>query len=523
MVLILVMGGGIFYWKYVYSNEMVKMVNANTEITIELPELEAEQGTKMEYEWVELGNLKTYADLRKVFDRELKITNQDNDGKNGVIYSDLDGNWTNNSTLYFAFCNKKFVENYWNNSEVIQKLIEASVENYADVETDSDAIYAGVNAYWNILTDNEPNYFNGNSSVTRAEFLAGLFRAETPVSLLETDVDFINAVDSEEKNENTIYACQLRDYSYLAIKNSSLNEKTYNGPITVAEAMYTIAKRFYKEEFDKLTGEETVEYENCKLGGDLIGKLKYVDGKTPESGEVKYWESYELAYAIQNPDKGLPTDLYKAMVIASNHKLFHEDNCDWALALTRKGLIELIINVYLDKGIIIDVEKGKTVEKIVKQEETTSTPIVKEEDDDDKPFGYGLDLRIPYENGKAVISDELLETLYGFEFFDGATKAMAEWYFNVDEEFFSTADNELIYCLLLQEPNLGIEPPLLVDRYNKEHPASTGSASSGSGTQQSGVANSAEEVAEMLGGDTGLTGESNYGGSIPEGFVIIGH
>ena len=65
-----------------------------------------------------------------------------------------------------------------------------------------------------------------------------IMRAETPVNEeLAEKADFTGAVGSSEFNK---YAQELAGNSYLDLASKSLNNGTYNGSMTRAEAIYMI-------------------------------------------------------------------------------------------------------------------------------------------------------------------------------------------------------------------------------------------------------------------------------------------
>jgi len=348
------------------SKEMLAMLERQEAITIEVAEpISQEQGTQQTYEWVELASLDTYSDFRTTVDDILNITAHGNNGKNGILYIDLEGNHTNNSTMYFAFSNQKFIENAWNNSKILPQLLEATKAIYADVETDAVAKVAFLNAYFNILPDAEPNYFNGNQTLTRAEYLAAVYRAGTPVSALETDVEFTSLVDPLGTNENTAFANQMMDYSYLTIADESLNDKTFDGTISRAEAIYTIVRMYYNAEYESLTGKES-SFSDIKNGGDILEKVgkKYLKENETTADAVKFGKSYELNYMLQNPDKGVTPELYKAMVVAKTHGLITGTECRWDEAITKAEAINILSRVYIDLGTVTNADRGNSTVEI---------------------------------------------------------------------------------------------------------------------------------------------------------------
>ena len=344
----------------VTSKEMLDMIDRQEAIVIEVPEPISEaQGTTIEYEWTELASLTTYPEFRTTFDDTFNIVPYGTGGKAGTVYIDLSGNQTNNSTLYNALMNQKFAE-AWNNTDNLKKIISAVKDTYVDIDSDSEAITAALNAYFNLTSDAEPNYYNGNSTLTRGEYLGMLYRASTPVEDL---TDKSGLTESIEDTDTALFASQIADKSYLTTTDSSLNTSTFNSTITRAEAIYTIVQQYYSDEYGKVTGKEN-SYSDAKNGGNIAEKAGFItkDKKTGEVTEKKYWKSYELSHSMQNESKGMPTDLYKALVVAKNHNLITGDESRWSDGLTKTEAINLITSVYEDlaetNGYINNAERG---------------------------------------------------------------------------------------------------------------------------------------------------------------------
>lgn len=368
------------------ESEMLTMIDNQQAICIEVAvpkEAQEEQGDEITYDWKELASLDNYEAFRLNFDDTLGITAFGDGGKNGTIYVDLEGNHTNNSTFYYAMMNKKF-RNQIADTDINAKLVDAAYKNYVDVESDAEAKLAYINAYFNILEDAEPNYYNGNSAVTRAEFLSAVYRAKEPVKDLEEDIEFTAKVDPAGDNEHTIFAQQMLDYNYLGLSEKSLNKQTFTGEITRAEAIYTLVKCFYADELEAVTGKETA-FTDTKNGGNIALKEGFIETKkNPETKEKyteykDYWMSYELQYAINNPDGGLPEALYKAMVVAKQVGLVTGDESRWDEAITKNEALNMIFRVYDAMETVTNADRGAATGEVVdndSQETTTDNSNV---------------------------------------------------------------------------------------------------------------------------------------------------
>lgn len=429
----------------VNSNEASKMIKNNEAIEITIAEpVSVEQGTEIPYEWVQLAQLTTYEDFRTTFDSLMNITKHGVDGKNGPVYINLSGDQTDNSTLYYAFMNKTFVNNYWNKAEKMEELIKAINDVYSDIESDAEAQTAILNAYFNIFPDAEPNYFNGSSTLTRGEFLAGFYRATTPVQELEEKQSFTELVG---KSDNTIYVQQIADKSYLDTTSKSLNKDTFSGTITRAEAIYTIVKTYYPDEYAKVSDEE-VTYDDVKNGGNIAEKQKYIkyDKKSSAWSKPDYWKSYELYYAVNNPDKGLPTDLYKALVVAYNHNLISTtEDSNWELGLTKSDAIQLLINTYEDLvnsgNYLTDLEIGKAFNIATDQTSSSGGSGAASTENNAGATNISSDNQFApevyyteKEDGTIEFTQEGLGFLYEYDYFEGASVEEINAYFNDDSD-----------------------------------------------------------------------------------------
>lgn len=328
----------------VTQSELLQMINQGDAIEIEIATpLNQEQGTESALDWQELASLSTNPDLRDSWDDILMITPTDT-GKNGVLYVNAEGNNEPNNTLRVALHNSEFLKYLDSEADSLQ-LSNAVQGNYADLEENDTtrALYMGINGYFNLLPDANPNYANPDSTLQRNEFMAMVFRAETPVQDLTADNAFADAVGQSDYN---IYAQGLAENSYLDTASKSLNNLTANGTITRAEALYLLMSRYFSDDMASVDV-KTATFNDAKDGGDIASKQKFIEDGTKKD----YWKSYELTYAIQNPDDGLPTDLYKALVVAKSKGLVG-DVTRWDEALTRSEAIEFLVKALRqEKGI----------------------------------------------------------------------------------------------------------------------------------------------------------------------------
>lgn len=419
---------------------LARLMNGESIEIIVAEPVSIEQGTEITYEWKELAYLDNYEDFRFIFDDILAITNHGSNGKNGAIYADLEGNHTDNSTLYYAFMNRAFVEKYWNNTDVAKTIANAAGDIYTDLSNQHESLLAGYNAYYNLIPDSEPGFANMQSTMTRLEALSFLYKCDTPVQELETDTAFLAKVGD---NVHTIFAQQIADQSYLKADNDSLDTTTANGTITRAEFIYTLVQRYYSDEYNQVTGKETC-YSDAKNGGDIALKQKYIK-KDKETGNLitpNKWQSYELSYSLQNPDKGMPDDLYKALVVAYNHNLIDSDESNWELGLTKYDAMKFVTTVYEDltsnDKFIMNVDRGESIGTVVETNPEVTAPA--ESAVADSSVALTNDYYTKDENGKISVSEDFYSSLQAYSFFEGATVTEVNDYLTENEYLLAPLD-----------------------------------------------------------------------------------
>ena len=357
----------------VSQSELLQMINNAEEIEIEIATpINQEQGTEQQLDWIQLDQLKTHPELRALMDDLFKVM-ETNGTKNGPMYVDLEGNQNGNNTLYNVFMNSKF-RDYYNDSLIRTEISNEVLNTYVDIEFDGNdttvPMYAALNAYFNLLADATPGYNNPNSTLTRAEAMAALFKAENPVTdSLASDQDFQAQVDSANKNENTIYASNMSEVSYLDIESKSLNNMTFNGTITRGEFIYMLVQQYFQEDYNKVDPKVASNYSDIKNGGDIATEQKFIENNTPKD----YWKSYELTYALQNPDHGAPESIYKALAVAYEKDLINGNESLWDVGLTKNDFFELLTNTYQALPSITNTERGAMEELEVEAEAPIQT------------------------------------------------------------------------------------------------------------------------------------------------------
>lgn len=319
------------------QNELLQMINNGDAIEIEIATFDNEaQGEEAKLFWEQLALLETNPELRNAWDDTLGITGA-GEQKNGVLYVNADGEHEPNNTLRVALHNREFVK-FLENESTINALSEAAQKQYVDIEADETekAVYMGINGYFNLLPDTVSDYCNPDSTITRAEFMAMVYRAETPVQELTADKEFATAVGRSDLN---IYAQGVVEDSYLDLESKSLNNMNYNGTISRAEAVYLLVNRYLADDVTVVDIKEP-SFSDAKDGGNIAEQQLFIENGV----EKEYWKSYELVYALQNPENGLPTDLYKSLIVASQKGIITDNESRWDEGITRAEAVEILVN-----------------------------------------------------------------------------------------------------------------------------------------------------------------------------------
>ena len=222
-------------------------------------------------------------------------------------------------------------------------------------------------SFCNILNDSETGFANMDSTITRLEAMSALFKAENPVTdTLSEDSEFREAVDAGNTNEYTIFASNLSEQSYLDISSGSLDSHTANGTITRGELVYMIVQEYFKTEYDNVDIKGEC-YADTVNGGNIAVAQKFIEGENKK----EHWQSYELSYALQNPDKGCPERMYKALLVANEKGIIVDKDSRWEEGATKEDFLEMLTNAYLALPSQVSAERG-TGETPVQSEESTT-------------------------------------------------------------------------------------------------------------------------------------------------------
>ena len=357
------------------ESELLQMINNGDMIEIEVavPQNVTETDETL-LNWIVLASLTTNPDLRKEWDNKLNILVSE-DSKNGVLYVNTDGKNEPNNTLRVALHNREFIKDL-EDKTIAEALANAAELAYTDIDAEENqdkAFYIALNGYFNLLPDSEDGASYADDALSRKEFMAMVARSELQVDETLTSSDDFNILVG--KSEYNAFAEQVAPDSYLDIATKSLNNKTYNGTMTRAEAIYLLVNRYFKSDLASVDV-STATFTDAKDGGDIATAQKFIENGT----EKDYYRDYEMVYAIQNPDDGAPTDIYKALVVAQQKGLITSET-RWDEGITKSEALKLLVEALKQEtGIrVFNIASGKSGEhaEIIKEvnqsEEDTST------------------------------------------------------------------------------------------------------------------------------------------------------
>lgn len=368
------------------KKEMANTLNVDTsqEIIIEVPEPDFEvQGTYQQLDWIELGKLTDCAEIRETVDNYFNNATGDDGLKYGPFYIDTEGNQCTNNTLKVVLGNRYVAEMFATGGNVDTEKIDSTnlgaIEVNADGAEDTedtpmtsslnsslDAIYTDLsdtdrtsalfNAYFNLLPDSTPNYFNGGDTLSRGEAMALVTRATTPVGTLGLVDGFEEAVTGTDYDQYINYAAQQNNNAYINTQDKSLTADNFKGAMSRAEFIYLIMNNVYTAETVSTFDTTSTSLKDCTNAGDLSSELKITDSDR--------CSAYTLSHSLQNVDKGVPDPLYKSLAMAADKGIISQET-RWNEGITKSEAIEIIVNAfnayYEENGYLINTAtKGST-------------------------------------------------------------------------------------------------------------------------------------------------------------------
>ena len=277
-------------------------------------------GSGLTISWTPVGELTDHAELRASIDKYLGVTGEGK-SKQGSLYTNIKGKNDYNNVFSVAMNNSAVKKALNTNKNFIAN---AACNSYTDLDIDDEekCVNMALNAYFNLLPDGAEA--NADASLTRAQFMAMVMRADTPVTEIQTDTAFEKSVGQSEYNR---YAQSVNKNSYL-----TLNNQLYNSSMTRAEAVYTIVSRYYADSLKNASSSASC-YTDAKDGGAV----------------AKSDRASALNNSISNPDSGMDRELYKSLCVAKEKNLLTSARSRWDEAITKNEAIALLRSVYTHK------------------------------------------------------------------------------------------------------------------------------------------------------------------------------
>jgi hypothetical protein len=317
------------------NTESETIASADSETT-ETTDTETESNYSIA--WIVLGKLDNYQELRNALETALSITTNDSNEKEGILYKNPDTLETDqNTTLLMNLRNQdyslKFAEG---NTDEISA---ASENSFSDTDEDSQ-LAATINAYYNLLPDETEGVFNGDATLTRAEAMALVMRATTPVTESgepESNESFTSAVGY---TSFTDYASAVDGNAFLNVTKGTLNTENFTTAMTEGEYTYLVIKTI------------VADYDNyIKTNAEYLGLTydtymsDFNDTSSVELTTIKDAGDITLTDALANPDNGVPSDMLNTFKLGIKLGMITESDLeDWDTAITKTDAITNLTN-----------------------------------------------------------------------------------------------------------------------------------------------------------------------------------
>ena len=318
------------------QQDILNMLNTSDTITIQLSTEDTEDGTQYKVDWIQLGDMTSSKELRAVMDEQFKITGNTGN-KNGMFYVNEKGENTQNNTLSVALRNRAFTA-ILNNADDLELTNYALAGNYSDIDVEDErAIYAAISDYFELLNAGENGESNIEDSLSRAEAISLVFRAVTPVSEIEGNSAFDNAVGQSDYNA---FANQEDKNVFVSTSDGSLNETTYIQNMTKAEYIYLVMNEVFGNQVVQSVDTST-KIDDLANAGDLRYSEELVDRQQVSSAIIKEF--------VNNPSK-IDESLYKAIVLANEKGISNTENMD--SAITKGEAVEILCKALMQNSSI---------------------------------------------------------------------------------------------------------------------------------------------------------------------------
>ena len=312
------------------KKEAKNMSQQASEIEIEyaVPNYDSGEESKVELlPWLQLSSLETHKELRSAFEKYFNITGKTGN-KEGTLYYNPATQTAEQNVTYLMATQNSAISQYLLSEGYMGEIGELVGDAYTDVEKDSpEAPYAVINSYFELLPDQEDGKFDGDSTISRAQAMALVMRATTQVNEAQAPEENKDFTDKVGKTTYTNFAAPMDEYSYINTSNG-LNEKSFSSTMTKGEYIALVTNYLRANYLAEIEANGYVD-NYSDTSSVSITTVK-------DAGDIKYQK------AINDADKGVPTDLYNTFKVAIANGYLTEDTLsDWDSALTKADALEL--------------------------------------------------------------------------------------------------------------------------------------------------------------------------------------
>ena len=277
--------------------------------------------------WLQLSSLETHKELRSAFEKYFNITGKTGN-KEGTLYYNPATQTAEQNVTYLMATQNSAISQYLLSEGYMGEIGELVGDSYTDVEKDSpEAPYAVINSYFELLPDQEDGKFDGDSTINRAQAMALVMRATTQVNEAQAPEENKDFTDKVGETTYTNFAAPMDEYSYINTSNG-LNEKSFSSTMTKGEYIALVTNYLRANYLAEIEANGYVD-NYSDTSSVSIATVK-------DAGDIKYQK------AINDADKGVPTDLYNTFKVAIANGYLTEDTLsDWDSALTKADALEL--------------------------------------------------------------------------------------------------------------------------------------------------------------------------------------
>lgn len=312
------------------KKEAKNMSQQASEIEIEyaVPNYDSGEESKVELlPWLQLSSLETHTELRSAFEKYFNITGKTGN-KEGTLYYNPATQTAEQNVTYLMATQNSAISQYLLSEGYMGEIGELVGDAYTDVEKDSsEAPYAVINSYFELLPDQEDGKFDGDSTISRAQAMALVMRATTQVNEAQAPEENKDFTDKVGETTYTNFAAPMDEYSYINTSNG-LNEKSFSSTMTKGEYIALVTNYLRANYLAEIEANGYVD-NYSDTSSVSITTVK-------DAGDIKYQK------AINDADKGVPTDLYNTFKVAIANEYLTEDTLsDWDSALTKADALEL--------------------------------------------------------------------------------------------------------------------------------------------------------------------------------------